>query len=226
MTEKEVIMEVIGFFIVPGEREEDEQQHFEKILNFSLVSEREDERQYELKNKIERLEVLKQKMIEFKKPSFHHIAKIDRFIEYCSNNPKISKEKPESLENNKPVISMHPEAKEDVLSILKHYFNADQQNDFENIIETFGDVKNKLLFKGNSNKFADVFKKLFENGLITGGQKVDLINWIAMNFQFLHRNQVKDFNKKTLEQVISEKLNPCKKPIIEIKNGKVLKKDY
>lgn len=84
MTEKEVIMEVIGFFIVPGEREEDEQQHFEKILNFSLVSQREDERQYELNNKIERLEVLKQKMIEFKKPSFHHIAKIDRFIKFCT----------------------------------------------------------------------------------------------------------------------------------------------
>ena len=84
MTEKEVIMEVIGFFIVPGEREEDEQQHFEKILNFSLVSQREDERQYELNNKIERLEVLKQKMIEFEKPSFHHIAKIDRFIKFCT----------------------------------------------------------------------------------------------------------------------------------------------
>ena len=85
MTEKEVIMEVIGFFIVSGEREEDEQQHFEKILNFSLVSQREDERQYELNNKIERLEVLKQKMIEFEKPSFHHIAKIDRFIKFCTD---------------------------------------------------------------------------------------------------------------------------------------------
>ena len=84
MTEKEVIMEVIGFFIVSGEREEDEQQHFEKILNFSLVSQCEDERQYELNNKIERLEVLKQKMIEFEKPSFHHIAKIDRFIKFCT----------------------------------------------------------------------------------------------------------------------------------------------
>ena len=84
MTEKEVIMEVIGFFIVPGEREEDEQQHFQKILNFRLVSQREDERQYELKNKIERLEFLKQKMIEFEKPSFHHIAKIDRFIKFCT----------------------------------------------------------------------------------------------------------------------------------------------
>ncbi len=84
MTEKEVIMEVIGFFIVPGEREEDEQQHFEKILNFSLVSEREDERRYEINNKVERLEVLKQNLIEFKKPSFHHIAKIDRFIKFCT----------------------------------------------------------------------------------------------------------------------------------------------
>lgn len=83
MTNRDVIMEVIGFFIVPGEREEDEQQHFEKILNFQLVSEREDERQYELKNKIERLEVLKNNMIEFEKPSFHHIAKIDRFIKFC-----------------------------------------------------------------------------------------------------------------------------------------------
>ena len=84
MTGKDVIMEVIGFFIVPGEREEDEQQHFEKILNFSLVSEREDDRRYELNNKIERLEILKQKMIEFEKPSFHHIAKIDRFIKLCT----------------------------------------------------------------------------------------------------------------------------------------------
>lgn len=83
---RDVIMEVIGFFIVPGEREEDEQEHFQKILNFQLVSEREDERQYELKNKIERLEVLKNNMIEFEKPSFNHIAKIDRFIKFCKDN--------------------------------------------------------------------------------------------------------------------------------------------
>ncbi len=75
MTEKEVIMEVLGFFIIPYrpkkdeplyyEPIEDEQELFQKILNFRLVSQREDERQYELKNKIERLEFLKQKMIEF-----------------------------------------------------------------------------------------------------------------------------------------------------------------
>ena len=96
MTEKEVIMEVIGFFIVPYKPKkdepqyyepiEDEQEHFQKILNFQLVSEREDERQYELKNKIERLEVLKNNMIEFEKPSFNHIAKIDRFIKFCKDN--------------------------------------------------------------------------------------------------------------------------------------------
>lgn len=101
MTEKEVIMEVIGFFIVPGEREEDEQQHFEKILNFQLVSEREDERQYELKDKIERLEVLKQKMIEFEKPSFHHIAKIDRFIKLCTDENIQTDEKHTRSKNEK-----------------------------------------------------------------------------------------------------------------------------
>ena len=94
MTEKEVIMEVLGFFIIPYKPKkdkplyyepiEDEQEAFQKILNFRLVSQREDERQYELKNKIERLEFLKQKMIEFEKPSFYHIAKIDRFIKFCT----------------------------------------------------------------------------------------------------------------------------------------------
>ena len=101
MTEKEVIMEVLGFFIVPGEREVEEHQHFEKILNFRLVSEREDERQYELKNKIERLEFLKQKMIEFEKPSFHHIAKIDRFIKFCTEKNIQTDEKYTQLKDNR-----------------------------------------------------------------------------------------------------------------------------
>ena len=87
-------MEVLGFFIIPYKPKkdkplyyepiEDEQELFQKILNFRLVSQREDERQYELNYMIARLEVLKHKMIEFEKPSFHHIAKIDRFIKFCT----------------------------------------------------------------------------------------------------------------------------------------------
>ena len=111
MTEKEVIMEVISFFIVPYKPKkdeplyyepiEDEQELFQKILNFRLVSHREDERQYELKDKIERLEVLKQKMIEFEKPSFHHIAKIDRFIKFCTDENIQTDEKHTRSKNEK-----------------------------------------------------------------------------------------------------------------------------
>ena len=86
MTQKEVVYEIIGFFMVPGECEENEEHHFGEILNFQLVSKLEDERIYELNNILKRLEFLKQQMITFAKPSFYHIAKIDRFNKFCKEN--------------------------------------------------------------------------------------------------------------------------------------------
>ena len=67
---------------------------------------------------------------------------------------------------------------------------------------------------------------MYENNIIVGGQKTDLINWIVSNFNFIYRNQVRKFKTKTVELVISGNIAPCKKPIIEIKNGQISKKDY
>lgn len=126
----------------------------------------------------------------------------------------------------KTTITINPEAKESIFSILKDFFEVEQQNEFEKVLTTFGTVKSKLIFKSNSNQFTDTFKKLFENNFILGCQKTDLINWIVLNFNFMYRNEVKEFKTKTVEQIISGNQTFCKKPIIEIKNGQILKIDY
>lgn len=128
--------------------------------------------------------------------------------------------------NIKPAITINSEAKETVFSILKDFFEAEQQDELKEVLTTFGTAKNKLIFKSNSNQFTDTFKKLFENNFILGCQKTDLINWIVLNFNFMYRKEVKEFKTKTVEAIISGNQTPCKNPIIEIKNGQILRKDY
>jgi len=118
------------------------------------------------------------------------------------------------------------QAKETIFSILKDFFDTEQQDEFKEVLTTFGTAKNKLVFKSNANKFTDTFKKLFENNFIVGCQKTDLIDWIVLNFKFIYRNEGKEFKTKTVEQIISGNQTFCKKPIIEIKNGQILKIDY
>ena len=129
-------------------------------------------------------------------------------------------------ESPKPKPTIQPEAFEAVFSILKDFFDEEYQNEFETVFKTFGTVKNKLTFKSNGNKFADIFKKLFDNHFITGCQKTDLINWIVSNFNYLYRNEVREFKNKELQKTISGNQTPCKNPIIEINNNKILKVTY
>jgi len=128
--------------------------------------------------------------------------------------------------NEKPLPTIKTEAIPIIFEILKDFFDARSQNEFKTILETFGNTNEKLNFKSNGNQLADTFKKLFDNHFITGLQKNDLINWIALNFNFLYRSKVTDFKTKTLELIISGNQNPCKNPIIEIKNGQISKIHY
>lgn len=128
--------------------------------------------------------------------------------------------------NIKPTTAISLQAKETIFSILKDFFDTEQQEEFKEVLTTFGTSKNKLIFKSNANKFTDTFKKLFENNFIVGCQKTDLIDWIVLNFKFIYRNEGKEFKTKTVEQIISGNQTFCKKPIIEIKNGQILKIDY
>ena len=91
------------------------------------------------------------------------------------------------------------------------------------IIETGNKGSKKLLFKDNGNRLTDTFKKLIELDLITGCEKQDLINWIILNFNYTHRNKLKEFVYDTVEKTISRNNYPCKSPLIEIKNGQIQK---
>lgn len=147
-------------------------------------------------------------------------------IENLENNSIIIKNVEVENRNVKPKISIQAEAFETIFSILKDFFEAEQQDEFKEVLTTFGTAKNKFIFKSNSNQFTDTFKKLFENNFILGCQKTDLINWIVLNFNFMYRNEVKEFKTKTVEEIISGNQTFCKKPIIEIKNGQISKIDY
>ena len=154
MTQLEVIKQIIAFFTIPvtGCKVDDEQEHFRNVVEFQLKNyEKEDEKKYLLKHRLEKLELLKQEALKFKNesfpetdPPFYHIAKIDRFAEYCTKVFHLENcpENP-TVENQPP-----PEPKETELSekIKKHFgfFNGNcprkhkqilNDTDFEKLIK-------------------------------------------------------------------------------------------
>jgi hypothetical protein len=121
----------------------------------------------------------------------------------------------------KPVLK--PEAVQIVFDIIKDFFSPEQQTELKQLIEKGNKASEKMLFKANGNRLTDTFKKLIEHDFITGCQKRDLINWIISNFAFTQQNKVKAFIYGTVEKTISRNDNPCKSPLIEIKNGQIKK---
>ena len=130
------------------------------------------------------------------------------------------KNESESIEI-KPIFS--PESVQPLFTIIKDFFSPEQQSDLKALIKTGSKNRKKLLFKGNGNQLTDTFKKLFEHYLITGCQKKDLIEWIIFNFTYISKGKAKTFVYDTVEKTISRNDNPCKSPLIEIKNGQVKK---
>ena len=92
---------------------------------------------------------------------------------------------------------------------------------FHNLLEG-GEINAPLLFRDNGNRLCDAFKKLVEHDFIIGMQKIDVQFWIIKNFRFLNRRQTKIFTEDYVEKCISRDTQPCKNPLIEIKNGTVI----
>ena len=142
------------------------------------------------------------------------------------------------LENNAstphPVVpivkpNFDDNAANDFFEIVKMYFDKEQHIVLKETLSNLSDLDCSLLFKEQGNKLTDSFKKIYENGFINGWNKTDLIEWIIRSFKYLDRKkEPSDYKRKTVEQTISSsKTNPpCKNPIIEVKNGKILKIDY
>ena len=133
--------------------------------------------------------------------------------------------------NNIPTIqqtieikpALKPEAVQIVFGIIKDFFSPEQQPELKRVLETGENAGEKLLFRGNGNRLTDTFKKLIEHDFIPGCQKKDLIKWIISNFTFIYRNEKRDFIYDTVEKIISRNDNPCKSPLIEIKDGQIQK---
>jgi len=122
--------------------------------------------------------------------------------------------------------ALKPEVVQIVFDILKDFFSPEHQTEFRKLIETGNNVNNKLHFKGNGNRLTDSFKKLIEHDFITGCLKQDLINWIISNFTYTQQNKMKVFIYDTVEKTISRNDNPCKSPLIIIKNGQIQKVEH
>jgi hypothetical protein len=155
------------------------------------------------------------------------ILKVKENIEYLIKigytKPPQQDEKEAEQETIEMKLVLKPEAVQIVFDIIKDFFSPEQQTELKQVIETGNKVNKKMLFKGNGNRLTDTFKKLWEHNFITGCQKQDLINWVILNFTFTHQNKVKAFIYDTVEKTISRNDNPCKSPLIEIKNGLIQK---
>jgi hypothetical protein len=121
--------------------------------------------------------------------------------------------------------SFKPKAVEIIFEIIKDFFSVEQQPELNRVLQTGNDAISKLLFKDNANRLTDTFKKLIEHDFITGCQKKHLENWIVSNFLFLHNGLSKEFKLKVVNKYISAGRNTvcCKSPLIDIKNGQILK---
>ncbi len=103
-------------------------------------------------------------------------------------------------------------------NLLKPYFSEEDFYYLENLFETAVQVPRKLFFLSEGNKLADVFWQLYENKLVFNCNKMQLEQWIALNFQYLERGNAKDFTLKYLNKIISTDHQKCKNPIVDISN--------
>jgi len=160
-------------------------------------------------------------------------ALLEEFKEYDRNLNKYESERVEKeLEQtskeiyksqDKPVFSSS--IVDVVYEILKEHFDKEEHKPLENLLKNNTTPTNKLYFKNNGNKLTDAFKKLIEAHLITQCIKSELEKWVCDNFQFKYLKNRQNFNPRTVQDVISNKISKqhCKTPLFTILNGNIIK---
>lgn len=147
-----------------------------------------------------------------------------------SNKNTLSQNSIEETQNDnlhqKSKIIFLEENRDDLFNVLKNYFDEKEHSELKRILVNFENSKNKLTFNSNGNKLAHAIRLLIKNDIITGFNLTDASKWVFSNFLYLNKRQNKiiEFKIKTVEKTISDGVK-CANPIIEIKNGKILKKD-
>ena len=116
------------------------------------------------------------------------------------------------------------EAGKEIFDYIKDFFNPVDQAVLMQLINEPGmRLNKKLLFAGQGNILTDCFRKLIDNRLIIC-EKQKLENWIVSNFEFLKNDSPATYKPDTVTKAISRDGFPCKKPLIEIFEGKIQKK--
>lgn len=135
--------------------------------------------------------------------------------------------KPERLTTlEQPVFlpALLPECVNTVFDIIIPYFDESDYNDVLNLLTTGKPTNRKLLFRGNGNALAHAYKTLFESNYVAKGcEKQDVESLLFDSCCYLHRKQIKHFTEDYLHKCISRNFYPCKKPILKIEDGEILK---
>jgi hypothetical protein len=113
------------------------------------------------------------------------------------------------------------ESIEPIFTILKEFFSQEEQKELKLIISTGENAHAPLIFKDNGNRLADAFKQLFNANFVIACQKKDFEKWISVNFKYTHRRKIKTFKLHYLSDIISTTSDKCKKPILDVKSGKI-----
>ena len=149
------------------------------------------------------------------------------FIEYhecrkqkllSTTNHKIEVQAEKVIVESKPVFT--EEVKSFVFDVLKGFFDTQQQSELKRIIDTGAKANEKLIFKGNGNQLTDTFSKLIRNNFIVGCEKKQLSEWIIASFVFVNQGKTSPFTPDYVEKFISRNGFNCKRPLIDIFDGK------
>lgn len=149
------------------------------------------------------------------------------FIEYheyreqkllSTTNHKIERQAEKVIIESKPVFI--EEVKSFVFDVLKDFFSTEQQGELKKIINTGAKANEMLIFKGNGNRLTDTFSKLIRYNFIVGCEKKQLSEWIISSFVFVNQGKTTPFSPDYVEKYISRKGYNCKRPLIDINDGK------
>ena len=141
-------------------------------------------------------------------------------FEICEKENEVEIKKEQIIDT---LFNMKPDFIQPLFDVIKDFFSIEHQLKLREILDKGNNSSEKLIFKDNGNRLSDTFKKLIDHDILIGIQKQELIYWIMNNFKFTHNGNVKDYLYDTVEKIISRNDYPCKKPIIEIKNGQIQK---
>jgi hypothetical protein len=147
---------------------------------------------------------------------FEELNECQQAVEQLNTN---AKKNSDSVQVHNPVFTH--EYLLEIYSILRDFFSKDEQDTLIYLLETGAELDKPLVFLDTGNRLADAFKQLYESNIIVDCQKKELESWICRNFVFVHRQKIKRFIPKYLNEIISTTKDKCQRPILNVKFDKV-----